>query len=172
MEMYFSAEADQVFLVTKNRIFTMIKNKKANFDYFILEKVEAGLVLVGSEVKSIRNGRANLKDSFVKIINNEAFLFQMHIAFLDNTNPYFKPDSKRPRKLLLHKKQIHKLVGQVNKEGLSIVPLELYFNKRGRAKILIALAKGKKLYDKRHTIKEKELKREAEAAINIKYKKI
>lgn len=143
----------------------VIRNKKAHHDYFILEQLEAGLVLVGSEVKSLRNGRANLRDSFVRIVDSEAFLFGMHITFADHTNPYFKPDEKRARKLLLHRRQIDKLFGQVSQKGLSIVPLQLYFNKRGRAKILIALAKGKKEYDKRETLKRKELDREARASI-------
>lgn len=140
-----------------------IRNKKAYHDYFILEQIEAGLVLAGSEVKSLRNGRANLKDSFVRIINNEAFVFGMHLTYHHTTNPYFKPDEKRPRKLLLHKKQIDKLFGQVSQKGLAIVPLQVHFNKKGYAKLLIALAKGKKEYDKRETIKRKELDREARA---------
>lgn len=143
----------------------VIRNKKAHHDYFILEQLEAGLMLAGSEVKSLRKGRANLKDSFVRIINGEAFVFGMHISFLSTTNPHYKPDEKRARKLLLHKKQINKLFGQVSQKGLSIVPLQVHFNKKGYAKMLIALAKGKKEFDKRETIKRRELDREASAAI-------
>ncbi|RDU64991.1 SsrA-binding protein [Helicobacter didelphidarum] len=150
----------------------IIRNKKALHDYFIIEQIEAGLVLAGSEVKSLRNGRANLKDSFVRIINNEAFVFGVHLTYHHTTNPYFKPDEKRVRKLLLHRKQIDKLFGQVSQKGLSIIPLQIYFNKKGYAKIIIALAKGKKEYDKRETIKRKELAREAQASMkNYEYPK-
>lgn len=142
-----------------------IKNKKASFEYFLLEQIEAGIVLAGSEVKAIRFGRANLKDSFCKIINHEVFIFQMHITHLESANIYFKPDEKRARKLLLHKSQINKLKGKMSVDGLSLIPLHLYFNKKGKAKILISLAKGKKLYDKREAIKTRELELEARASI-------
>ncbi|STQ86549.1 SsrA-binding protein SmpB [Helicobacter muridarum] len=141
------------------------RNKKAYHDYFILEHIESGIVLQGSEVKSLRNGRINLKESFVRIINAECFVFGMHISFSKQTNPYFKPNEKRARKLLLHRKQIDKLAGQVSQKGLSIIPLQVYFNKKGKAKILIALAKGKKEYDKRATIKRRELDKEARASL-------
>ena len=131
-------------------------NKKATFDFFILEKFEAGIELKGSEVKAIRAGRVNLKDSFVKIVNGEAFLFQAHIATLSTTNLYYKPDEKRPRRLLLHRKEIDKLFGKSQVSGMSIVALKLYFNHRNKAKLEIALAKGKKNYDKREVIKERE----------------
>lgn len=143
----------------------VIRNKKAYHDYHILEQIEAGLVLVGSEVKSLRNGRGNLKDSFVRIINGEAFVFGMHLTYSATTNPYFKPDEKRVRKLLLHRRQIDKLFGQVSQKGLAIVPLQIHFNKKGYAKILIALAKGKKEFDKRESIKRRELQREAMSAM-------
>lgn len=135
-------------------------NKKALYDFFILEKYEAGIELVGSEVKSIRAGRVNLKDSFVKIVNGEAFLFQAHISVLDTTNRYYKPDEKRPRKLLLHRKEIDKLFGKSQVGGMSIVALKLYFNKRNKAKLEIALVKGKNLHDKRESLKEKIQNRE------------
>ena len=135
-------------------------NKKALYDFFILEKYEAGIELVGSAVKSIRAGRVNLKDSFVKIVNGEAFLFQAHISVLDTTNRYYKPDEKRPRKLLLHRKEIDKLFGKSQVGGMSIVALKLYFNKRNKAKLEIALAKGKNLHDKRESLKEKIQNRE------------
>lgn len=135
-------------------------NKKALYDFFILEKYEAGIELVGSEVKSIRAGRVNLKDSFVKIVNGEAFLFQAHISVLDTTNRYYKPDEKRPRKLLLHRKEIDKLFGKSQVGGMSIVALKLYFNKHNKAKLEIALAKGKNLHDKRESLKEKIQNRE------------
>lgn len=135
-------------------------NKKATFDFFILEKFEAGIELKGSEVKAIRAGRVNLKDSFVKIIQGEAFLFQAHIATLATTNLHYKPDEKRPRRLLLHRKEIDKLFGKSQVSGMSIVALKLYFNSRNRAKLEIALAKGKNLHDKRESLKEKIQKRE------------
>ena len=135
-------------------------NKKALYDFFILEKYEAGIELVGSEVKSIRAGRVNLKDSFVKIVNGEASLFQAHISVLDTTNRYYNPDEKRPRKLLLHRKEIDKLFGKSQVGGMSIVALKLYFNKRNKAKLEIALAKGKNLHDKRESLKEKIQNRE------------
>jgi SsrA-binding protein len=140
-------------------------NKKAFFDYEILEKYEAGIVLKGSEVKSIRLGRVNLKNSFVKIMKSEAFVFDMHISYLDTINPHFKPDEKEPRKLLLHRKEIDKLIGKIKLAGLTIVPLSLYFNEKNLAKVEIGLAKGKNVADKRASIKEKDLKREAAIAM-------
>ena len=141
----------------------VVKNKKAYFDYHILESFESGIVLLGSEVKSIRAGKINLKDSFVKIIRGEAFLFNAHIAYLETTHTHYKPNERRERKLLLHKKQIDKIFGSVSKESLTIVPLNIYFNQKNRIKLCIALAKGKKLYDKRESIKHKMLEREKRA---------
>jgi SsrA-binding protein len=141
------------------------KNKKAFHDYEILEKLEAGIELLGSEVKSIRMGRVNLKDSYVRIIKGEAWVFGMHISLLESTNPHYKPDEKRPRRLLLHRKQIDKWVGRIKREGLTIVPLMLYFNERNKAKLQIALAKGKREHDKRETLKRKTAEREARAAM-------
>jgi SsrA-binding protein len=144
---------------------TIARNKKALFDFEILENYEAGLELKGSEVKAIRLGRVNLKDSFVKIIKGEMFLISAHISHMDTANPFFKPDERRDRKLLMHRKQIDKLFGKVMKEGLTIVALSLYVNDKNRIKVQIALAKGKKEHDKRETIKRKEADREAKAAI-------
>ena len=141
------------------------RNKKAFHDYEILEKFEAGIVLKGSEVKAIRASRVNLKDGFVKIIKNEAFLFNVHISYFDTTNPYFKPDERRDRKLLLHKKEIYKLMNKVALDALTIVPLNIYFNNKNLAKVQIALAKGKKLHDKRETLKRKQADRDAKAAM-------
>ncbi len=140
-------------------------NKKAFFDYEIIEKYEAGIVLKGSEVKSIRLGRVNLKNSFVKIMKGEAFVFDMHISYLESVNPHFKPDEKEPRKLLLHRKEIDKFIGKIKLMGITIVPLSLYFNEKNLAKVEIGLAKGKKVADKRQTLKEKDLKREAAQAM-------
>ncbi len=133
-------------------------NKQAYHNYDILETYEAGLALKGSEVKSIREGAVNLKDSFIRIDNGEAYIYNMYIA------PY-KPaarlqhDPYRKRKLLLHKREILKLMGKVQEKGLTIIPLKLYF-KNGKAKLEIALAKGKAKYEKRQAIKEREMKRE------------
>lgn len=140
-------------------------NKKALFDFHILERLEAGIALSGSEVKAIRAGRVNLKDSFVKIIKGEAFLLNAHISYLETTNPHYKPDERRPRKLLLHRKQIDKLTGSVSTEGMTLVALSIYFNERNRAKAEIALAKGKNLHDKRETLKKRILDREVKAAL-------
>ncbi|PLY08259.1 MAG: SsrA-binding protein [Arcobacter sp.] len=141
------------------------KNKKAFHDYFILESFEAGIELLGSEVKYIREGRVNLKDSYVRIIKNEVFILNLHISYLETTNAVFRPEETRPRKLLLHRKQINKLFEKVTKDGMTIVPLKLYFNAKNFAKLQIATAQGKKLYDKRADLKEKSLKRESEQAI-------
>lgn len=145
-------------------------NKKATYDFFILEKLEAGIELKGSEVKALRLGRANLKDSFVKIINGEAFLFQAHISTLGTTNLYYKPDEKRARKLLLHKKEIDKLYGKVQVSGMSIVALKIYFNHKNKAKLEIALAKGKNLHDKRESLKEKIQNREIAQALKERFR--
>lgn len=136
-----------------------IKNKKAYYDYYIEKEIEAGIVLSGTEIKSIRKGSANLKDSYAKIKNNEIFLLNMFIAKYDNGS-YNNKDERRTRKLLLHKNEINRLNEKVAKEGYTLVPLELYF-KNNKAKILLGLAKGKHNYDKRAAIKEKELDRES-----------
>ncbi len=144
-------------------------NKKARHDFFISDKLEAGIVLKGTEVKSIRQGRVNLKDSYADVANGEFFLRQMHItpykfAYYGNHDPL------RSRKLLLHKNEIKKLIGKVNERGFTIVPLKLYF-KNGKIKVQIGLAKGKKLYDKRESIKQKDMNRELERERkNISYK--
>ena len=143
----------------------LARNKKAFHDYEILEKFEAGIVLKGSEVKALRMGRANLKDSFVRIIKGELFLLGAHISYLETTNPYFKPNEKAPRKLLMHKREIDKLFGSVTKDGLTIVALSLYLNNKNIIKASIAIAKGKTLHDKRETLKRKTADREAKTAI-------
>jgi len=141
------------------------KNKKAFHDYFILDKYEAGIELLGSEVKAIRAGRINLKDSFIRIIKGEVFLLNMHISYLDTTHSTYRPDETRSRKLLLHKKEIGKLYQKVTKEGITIVPLRLYFNDNNKIKVEIATAEGKKLYDKRESLKQSDLKRETQSAL-------
>lgn len=137
---------------------TEIKNKKAYFDYEILEELEAGIALLGTEIKSIRKGSVDLKDTFVNIKNNEAYLLNMYIAKYEEGN-IFNHDERRTRKLLLHKKEILKLKEKIKIDGLTIVPLKLYF-KKNIVKIKIGVARGKKAYDKREAIKERDLKRE------------
>jgi SsrA-binding protein len=147
------------------------RNKKAFHDYEILEKLEAGIVLQGSEVKAIRQGRVNLKDSFVKIIKGEAFLLNAHISHLSTANLNYAPNERAPRKLLLHMKQLRKWDMKVAKDGLTIVSLAIYFNSKNLAKIEIALARGKNEHDKRESLKEKDAQREAKTAIkNYAYK--
>ena len=135
-----------------------VNNKKAYFDYFIERELEAGIELVGTEIKSIRKGSVDLKDSFVHIKNNEAFVINMYIAHYEEGNR-FNHDERRTRKLLLHKKEILKLKEESQIVGKSIIPLKLYI-KNGKAKLLIGLAKGKKNYDKRESIKKKDMERE------------
>ncbi len=134
-------------------------NKKAYHDYFLEEKIEAGIELVGTEVKSLRQGKCSVKEAFVRIDNGEIFVYQMHISPYEKGN-IFNRDPLRPRKLLLHKHEIIKLESKIKEKGYAIVPVEVYFT-NGRVKVLIALARGKKLYDKRADIKAKDLKREA-----------
>ena len=126
------------------------QNRKARHDYSIIDTVEAGLVLQGTEIKSIRNGRINLKDGFARIRNGEAFLYNVHISPYEQGN-IFNHDPLRTRKLLLHKKQINKLIGETKNTGITLVPLKVYI-KDGYAKVLIGLAKGKKQYDKRKEV--------------------
>lgn len=135
-----------------------IKNKKAYFNYFIEKEIEAGIVLVGTEIKSIRNNKVNLTDSFVRIKNNEAYIINMFIEKYDKGN-IFNHDETGERKLLLHKREIKKIYEQIKKEGYTLVPLKVYM-KNNKAKVLIGLAKGKKMYDKRETIKKRDLERD------------
>lgn len=135
-----------------------INNRKAKYDYEILETIEAGIALTGTEVKSIRNGNANLKDSYAIIRKNEVYLLGMHISPYKQGN-IFNHEEVRTRKLLLHKKEILKLNNRITMEGITLVPIKLYFY-RNRAKILLGVAKGKKMYDKRESIKKRDIERE------------
>ncbi len=135
-----------------------IKNKKAYFDYFVEREIECGIVLTGTEIKSIRKGNSNLKDTYARIKNNEIFIINMYITPYEEGNRFNVPE-RRERKLLLHKNEILKLKNEVTKDGYSLIPLKLYF-KQNNAKILLGLCKCKKLYDKRQTIKERDLSRE------------
>lgn len=141
------------------------QNRKARHDYFIEESYEAGMVLQGTEVKALREGRVNLKDGYARIKDGEVFLMDIHIS------PYafgnrFNHDPLRPRKLLLHDREIHRLTGKVKEKGFSLIPLSIYFS-HGRAKVSLALAKGKKLYDKREALKRKAMQKEVERARRI-----
>jgi SsrA-binding protein len=144
---------------------TIAKNKKAYFDYFLEEKFEAGLVLAGSEVKGIRAKRVNLKDSFIRFVQGEPFLFNAHIGRLETTHHFYAHEERGSRKLLLHKKQIAKMLKAVKLDGYTIVPLQMYFNDRNLVKIQIAIAKGKQLHDKRNDLKEKDQKRDVARAM-------
>lgn len=151
--------------MAKEEMKLVANNKKAYHDYFIEEKYEAGLVLHGTEVKSLRMGKCSIKEAFIRIENGEVFIYGMHISPYEKGN-IFNKDPLRVRKLLLHKQQIRKLIGNNSEKGYTIVPLQVYF-KDGRAKIEIGLAKGKKLYDKRQDIAKKDQKREAEKEMKI-----
>ena len=135
-----------------------ILNKKARYDYEIIDRLETGIVLRGTEVKSIRQGQANLKDSFAMVKGRELFLFNMHVSPYDHGNRY-NLEATRPRKLLLHREQIRKLTAQQKEKSLSLIPLSLYIVK-GKVKIDLALAKGKKQYDRREDIKKRDVDRE------------
>ena len=135
-----------------------ISNRKANYDYQILETIETGIVLKGTEIKSIRDGRVNLKDSYAIVRNNEVFVLNMHISQYKEGN-IFNHEETRTRKLLLHKKEIFKLRDSVNLNGYTLIPLKIYF-KNNKAKLLLGVAKGKKNYDKRESIKQRDIDRE------------
>ncbi|OFX78127.1 MAG: SsrA-binding protein [Bacteroidetes bacterium GWE2_29_8] len=138
-----------------------IKNKRAGFDYYLLDKYTAGIVLTGTEIKSIRLGKANLSDSYCYFKDNELWVRNLHIAEY-TYGTYNNHEPKRERKLLLQKKELKKIINKLKDKGLTIVPLLLFINEKGLAKIEISIAKGKKLYDKRETLKEKDTKREME----------
>lgn len=140
------------------------KNRKAWHDYFIEQKFEAGVVLAGWEVKSLRAGRAQLKESYVIVNRDEIFLVGAHFSPLTSASTHVRPDPTRTRKLLLHREEIKKLIGSVERKGYTLIPLELYW-KRGRAKLEIGLAKGKQLHDKRESIKKRETDRETARAL-------
>ena len=144
---------------------TVSQNKKAYHDYFVIETYEAGLELFGTEVKSVRQGKVNLKDSWCNIVNGEIFANGMHISPYDHGN-IFNRDPLRPKKLLMHKKEILKLFGLTKQQGYAIIPLQIYF-KKGKAKVQIGLCKGKKLYDKREDAARKSADREIERNMSL-----
>ena len=145
-----------------------IINREAKFNYFILEEYECGIVLTGTEIKSIRSGSANIKDSYATIRNNEIFLLNMHISPYKEGN-IFNHEERRTRKLLMHRKEIIKINDRLLQESLTLVPLKVYF-KKNKVKVLLGLCKGKKLYDKRETIKKRDLEKEAQKLHKYNYK--
>ena len=150
-------------MMPKNQSKAIAQNRKASHNYFIEDTYEAGLVLQGTEIKSIRAGRVNMKDSFARVERGEVFLHNLHISPYEQGNRY-NHEPTRTRKLLLHKKQISKLIGETQQAGYSLVPLKIYI-KNGVAKVLIGLGKGKKQYDKREDLKRKQAKREVDRAL-------
>ncbi|HEY0037985.1 MAG TPA: SsrA-binding protein SmpB [Longimicrobium sp.] len=142
---------------------TVAKNRKARHEYHILDTWEAGIALQGTEVKALRQGRANLQDSFARINGGEMWLYNLHISPYEQGNR-FNHDPLRPRKLLMHRNELRKLVGQVEQKGLTLVPLDIHFS-RGIAKVSLALVRGKQLHDKRQTLKERDDQRDMQRAI-------
>jgi SsrA-binding protein len=154
--------------MSEKSIKIVTENRKARHDYFIDETYEAGIALTGTEVKSLRAGRANLKDSYAQVDNGEMFLHNMHISPYEQGNRY-NVDPIRARKLLMHRTEINRLFGKVKQQGLTLVPLKLYF-KRGRIKVEIALAKGKKQYDKRDALAAKDAQRDVQRSLRAREK--
>lgn len=152
-------DAQRVIRMVQKKI--LANNKKARHDYFIEETYEAGMVLTGTEIKSMRMGKLNLKDSYAKIDNGEVMIHNMHVSPYEQGNIY-NVDPTRPRKLLLNKREIRKLLGYTSLEGLTLIPLKVYLNQRGLAKMELAVAKGKKLYDKRDDMAKKDANRRME----------
>jgi SsrA-binding protein len=144
---------------------TIARNKKAFHDYYIEDKLEVGLQLLGSEIKALRAGKAQLKESYVRFIKGELFLINSHIGVLETTHAYYRHEERRVRKLLLHKKEAAKFAKAVERDGMTIVCLSLYFNDKNLAKAQIALAKGKQLHDKRADLKQKDMQRDVQRAI-------
>jgi SsrA-binding protein len=147
---------------------TVTENRKARHEYHILETFEAGLVLTGTEVKSLRAGKANLQDSYARVENAELMLYNMHISPYEQGNR-FNQEPKRIRKMLMHKQEIMRLLGKTREKGLALIPLKVYF-KNGLAKVDLALAKGKKLYDRRDDAAERDAKREMDRAVKERFK--
>ncbi|MBC7335591.1 MAG: SsrA-binding protein SmpB [Clostridia bacterium] len=146
------------------RVRVVAENRRARHDYFIEETLEAGIALTGTEVKSLRAGRASLQDSFARVEKGEVLLYNMHISPYEKGNR-FNHDPKRVRRLLLHKAEIRRLVGKTRQRGFTLVPLRLYFNSRGLAKVELALARGKKLYDRREDIARRDAARQIAQAL-------
>ncbi len=147
---------------------TVAKNRRATFDYSIEDKFDAGIVLTGTEVKSLRHGQCSLNEAYVGPKNGEIWVFNMNIPEYQQASQKLQHEPQAPRKLLLHKREVAKLLGSVNREGYTIVPMRIYFNERGIAKLQIALGKGKKSHDKRETIKQRDWGREKQRLIREK----
>ena len=143
------------------------RNKKAFHDYELIDRLEAGIELVGSEVKSIRAGKVNLKESYIRVVKEQAVIFGMHIGRLSTTQTDFAPEERRARTLLMHKKEILRWEKRVKLEGLTIVPLKIFFNSKNRCKVDVALAKGRKVHDKREVLKKKEADRSSQRAMKV-----
>jgi SsrA-binding protein len=141
-----------------------ITNRKATHDYTIIQKFEAGISLTGTEIKSIRNGAINFKDSFAKIKDGQCWLMNFHISPWENAG-VFNHETERPRRLLLHRQEIRRMQSKVDELGMTIVPLNIYINDQGRCKLTIALAKGKKTYDKRDSLQQKDMARDKERSL-------
>ncbi|MCR4668348.1 MAG: SsrA-binding protein SmpB [Clostridia bacterium] len=139
-------------------------NKKARHDYFVEEAYEAGIVLTGTEIKSVRQGKVSIKESYAKVDNGEVMVYGMNISPYEQGNRY-NVDPLRPRKLLLHKKEIRKLIGATTRDGMTLIPLRMYINERGRAKMEIGLCRGKKNYDKRESIAKRDAARDMDRAM-------
>ena len=148
----------------KNKVREFL-NKKVFHNYEVTDVIEVGIELQGSEVKAIRDGRVNLKDSFVRIIKNEMFILNMHISHLDTTHTSYRPEENRDRKLLLHRKQINKFFEKVTKDGYTLIVTKMYFNSKNFVKLNIGLGRGKKLHDKREDLKVRTMKRETQRAL-------
>ena len=146
----------------------VINNRKARHEYNIIETMEAGIALQGSEVKSLRQGMANLRDSYARVDKGEVILYNMHISPYDKAS-HFNHEPKRPRKLLLHKREINRLMGAVREKGFTLVPLKVYFNRRGLAKVELAPGPGKQKYDKREAIARRDAQREMARAVKERY---
>ncbi len=146
---------------------TVAQNKKAYHDYFVLDTYEAGIELFGTEVKSVRAGKLNLKESWCNVVNGEMLANGVHISPYELGNR-FNRDPLRPKRLLMHKKEIMRLMGEVKQEGCALIPLSVYFNERGKAKMLIGLCKGKKNYDKRETAAKRDAERNIQRAMSLK----
>ncbi len=142
-----------------------IENRKAHYDYFIEDTIEAGISLIGNEVKSIREGSASIKEAWVAIDGNEAYIKQMFVNSFEKANRFDLCDEKRDRKLLLHKAEIKKLQIRIDRDGYTLVPLKVYFTDTGKCKVLVGVCRGKKNYDKRETIKKRDVEREIRRSV-------
>jgi len=139
---------------------TVARNRRARFDYFIEDTIEAGIVLKGTEVKSLRDGQASINESYADVKEEGVFLVNAYIPEYTKSNPKWQHEVRRPRKLLLHKKEMNKMIGAIERKGITVVPIAIYFNKRGIAKVSLGIAKGKKQHDKRQTEKNRDWQRD------------